>query len=255
MEILLLQTDIKWLDPAFNRKHVGEIIKNSPKPDLIILPEMFTTGFVTSPEGATEPAAGPTLLWLKETSEATGAAIAGSVTVNDNGRNYNRFYFVKPDGSHTEYDKRHLFSFAGEHEKYTAGEERVIVELCGMRILLQVCYDLRFPVFSRNKGDYDMIIYVANWPASRRYAWDTLLRARAIENVCYVAGVNRVGSDPADNNYSGGTVLLDFLGQPIAEATDNVESAVSGSTDMTALEAFRKKFPALRDSDKFGLEL
>jgi predicted amidohydrolase len=169
-----------------------------------------------------------------------------------NGRYYNRLYFVKPDGSYTQYDKRHLFSYAGEDKTYTAGNKRVIVEYSGFRILLQVCYDLRFPVFSRNVDGYDMIIYAANWPASRIHAWNTLIRARAVENACYVAAVNRVGEDPACK-YGGSTAMIDFKGHAVAEASENKEEIVVAELDKDALLRFRKKFPVLHDADRFGL--
>lgn len=167
------------------------------------------------------------------------------------GRYYNRFYFVQaPTADYATYDKRHLFSFAGEDKRYTAGTERVVVEHYGFRILLQVCYDLRFPVFARNRGDYDMILYVANWPTVRISAWNALLRARAVENQCYVAGVNRTGDDPA-LVYDGSSALIGFLGETVAAATPGREEAVQGEADLKALEAFRAKFPALRDARCF----
>lgn len=252
MKISLLQTDIQWKDPAANRRRAEELIRIAPQADLIVLPEMFTTGFCTDPAGTAEPADTQTLAWMRAMASDKGAALAGSVATEEGGRYYNRFYFVKPDGDYTVYNKRHLFSFAGEDERYTAGRQRVIVEHGGFRILLQVCYDLRFPVFSRNRGDYDMILYVANWPAVRISAWNALLRARAIENQCYVAGVNRAGDDPA-LHYNGFTALIDFLGETVAAATPDREEAVCGEADLNALEAFRAKFPALRDSDSFTL--
>ncbi len=178
------------------------------------------------------------------------AAVAGSVAVEENGRYFNRFYFARPDGTYTQYDKRHLFSFAGEHERYTPGSERVVVCWRGWRILLQVCYDLRFPVFARNRGDYDMVLYVASWPTVRIHPWNTLLRARAIENVCFAVGVNRAGSDPFAS-YSGGTALVGFKGDTLAAADPDTEQAVACETDLEALRAFRAKFPALSDADEF----
>jgi predicted amidohydrolase len=180
------------------------------------------------------------------------AAVGGSIATEDEGKYYNRFHFVRPDGTFDVYDKRHLFAYAGEDKEYTAGDRRVVAEYKGVRILLQVCYDLRFPVFSRNRGDFDMIVYVANWPASRIAAWDTLLRARAIENACYVAGVNRTGIDPS-SSYNGHTVLLDFKGDTIASACTTGEEAVAGQIDMSQLEAFREKFPVYRDADQFTI--
>jgi predicted amidohydrolase len=253
MDILLLQTDIEWQSPDDNRKRIRHIVDSSPKADIIILPEMFTTGFCMSPANSAEKAGAVTLAWMRKLADEQNSAIAGSIAVEENGRYYNRFYFVKPDGSYSTYNKRHLFSFAGEDREYTAGNERVVVEYGGVRILLQICYDIRFPVFSRNRGDYDMIVYVANWPVPRIGAWNVLLPARAIENQCYVAGVNRTGSDPAAK-YNGGTVLTDFLGNPIASAGFDHEAAVLGTVSIQSLDHFRGKFPALADADKFVIE-
>jgi predicted amidohydrolase len=251
MKIVLLQTDIKWQEPEINRTQAKKLIDTSARADLYILPEMFTTGFCMTPEGVAEKANTLTLKWMQSIAKEQNAAIAGSVPTEENGSYYNRFYFVKPDGNYSTYDKRHLFTFAGEDNEYAAGKERIIVEHAGFRILLQICYDLRFPVFSRNKGDYDMIIYVANWPTVRLEAWNALLKARAIENVCYVAAVNRTGDDPT-NRYSGGTALIDFMGRNIVSAGKG-EEAICGEIDKQALEDFRKKFPALHDADKFKM--
>jgi len=251
MDILLLQTDISWQNPVINRDNARKLIEASPQADLIVLPEMFTTGFCMTPEGVAEKADSETLVWMQVIAKERNVAIAGSVATEESGKYFNRFYFVKPDGSYTVYNKRHLFSYAGEDEHYTAGEERIIVEYKGCNILLQICYDLRFPVFSRNTGDYDMIIYVANWPTVRLDAWNTLLRARAIENQCYVIAVNRTGDDPA-NHYSGGTALIDFLGKTLITAGEGIE-AVKGEANMQLLRDFRQKFPALHDADKFRI--
>ncbi len=253
MKLLLLQTDIRWQSPSENRRRAEERIGTAPSADLIVLPEMFTTGFVTDPVGVAEAAETETLAWMRQTAARCDAAVAGSVAVEAEGKYYNRFYFVKPDGSCTMYDKRHLFTFAGEDKRYTGGAERVIVEWRGWRILLQVCYDLRFPVFARNRGDYDLILYAASWPTVRLHAWNTLLRARAIENVCCVAGVNRTGDDP-QCSYSGGTALVDFRGETLAEAAPNREDAVFCEINKASLTEFRRKFPALDDADGFCLE-
>ena len=252
MKLLLLQSDISWGNPEANRERFGREILAADKADLIVLPEMFTTGFCTSPKGTAEPAEGETLKWMLQTARDKGAALAGSVAVEDRGRYFNRFYFVQPDGRFRYYDKHHLFTYGGEHLEYTGGSERVVVEYKGWRILLLVCYDLRFPVWARNRGDYDLILYVASWPSSRTGAWSALLKARAIENLCYVAGVNRVGSDP-NCQYDGASVLLDYIGTPLAEAAPGKEAVLSGEPDMEALTAFREKFPALRDADAFTL--
>lgn len=251
MNILILQTGALWREPDENRRRLEAMIASAPQADLILLPEMFTTGFATHPAGAAE-AEGPTLEWMRAKAREKGAAVAGSVAVEAAGRYYNRFYFVKPDGSHAAYDKRHLFTFAGEDRHYTPGAERVIVEHAGFRILLQVCYDLRFPVFARNRGDYDMILYTAAWPSVRRGAWDTLIRARAIENVCYVAAANRTGEDPGVA-YDGGSAIIDFRGETLAAAVGDGEQIVAGEAGLASLEAFRTKFPALDDADDFTL--
>ncbi|MDR2891108.1 MAG: amidohydrolase [Alistipes sp.] len=252
MKLLLLQTDIRWLAPDENRRRAAELIENAPPVDLIVLPEMFTTGFAVDPRGVAERAEGETFEWIREVAAHRNAAVAGSVATEEGGRYYNRLYFVRPDGTFTKYDKRHLFSFAGEQLRYTAGSERVVVEWREVRILLQVCYDLRFPVFARSRADYDMALYVASWPTVRIHPWNTLLRARAIENVCYVAGVNRTGTDPAAS-YSGGTAFVDFKGETLSAAEPNTEQAVVCELDPEALRAFRAKFPALTDADDFQL--
>ena len=240
--------DIAWGDVHENIRRAENAIDSSPGAELYILPEMFSTGFCTAPEGIAEQNEGHSLAWMKKKSSQTGAAIAGSVAVCDNGRYYNRFYFVKPDGSVSRYDKKHLFTFGGEHNHFTAGDERVIVEYKGIRILLEICYDLRFPIWSRNHGDYDMILYVASWPTVRINAWKTLLVARAIENQCYVAGVNRIGNDPT-NEYCGGSMIIDPYGKVIASCKDNAAETASAEIDMMMLDAFRQKFPVLNDSD------
>lgn len=252
MKVLLLQSDLKWQSPEDNRIHIKELIDKSSPSDLIVLPEMFTTGFCTVSKSVAEPADSETLKWMQRVAKEKDAALAGSVATEEKGLYYNRFYFVKPDGDYVTYDKRHLFTFAGEHTEYARGKERVIVEYQGVRILLQICYDLRFPVFARNRNDYDMIIYVANWPVARVDAWNALLRARAIENVCYVSAVNRTGNDPLCE-YNGGTVLLDYLGKDIVAAQFGKEEAITGNVDIDLLTEFRKKFPALNDADQFEL--
>ena len=248
MKITILQRDIEWANPSVNINRADEAIDRNPGSDIYVLPEMFSTGFCTNPEGIVESDNSETLQWLKRKAAAIDAAIAGSVAVTKDGKFYNRFYFVKPDGSVTHYDKKHLFTYGGEHKRFTAGNERVVVEFRGVRILLEICYDLRFPVWARNRGDYDMILYVASWPTPRVSAWSALLVARAIENQCYVAGVNRVGNDPACQ-YCGGSVVIDPYGKTIAACTDNLECEATATIDIEALQAFRAKFPVLNDAD------
>ena len=248
MRVTILQRNIEWANPALNIQRADEAISRNAGADLYVLPEMFSTGFCTQPEGIAESSESDTLRWMQRKAAEMNAAIAGSVAIEQEGRYYNRFYFVKPDGSVTHYDKKHLFTYGGEHLRFTAGEERVVVEWRGVRILLEVCYDLRFPIWARNRGDYDMILYVASWPTPRVAAWSALLVARAIENQCYVAGVNRVGTDPACD-YCGGSVVIDPYGKHIATCADGVECEATAEVDMAALEAFREKFPVLRDAD------
>ena len=242
MKITILQRNIVWNNASLNVARADEAIDRNPGADLYVLPEMFSTGFCIHPEGIAESANSDTLQWMREKSKAINAAIAGSVAVEQDGKFFNRFYFVKPDGSVAHYDKKH------EHKRFTAGDSRVIVEWCDVRILLEVCYDLRFPIWSRNHGDYDMILYVASWPTPRVGAWSALLVARAIENQCYVAGVNRVGTDPTCD-YCGGSVIVDPYGKTIASCAMNEECEATAEVDMPMLEAFREKFPALNDAD------
>lgn len=248
MRVTILQRDIAWASPDLNIKRIDEAIESNAGADLYVLPEMFSTGFCTEPRGIAECADGGSLAWMKRKAKAIDAAIAGSVAVEEDGRFYNRFYFVKPDGEVTAYDKHHLFTYGGEHLRFTPGRERKVVEFRGVRIMLQICYDLRFPVWVRNRGDYDMILYVASWPTPRINAWSSLLVARAIENQCYVVGVNRVGEDPSCQ-YCGGSVVIDPYGKHIASCEDGREMEVSAEIDMEALRAFREKFPVLLDAD------
>ncbi len=248
IKVTILQRDILWGNPQGNVERADTAIKAQPGADLYILPEMFSTGFCTQPEGMAESTNSETLRWMQRTAAELDSAIAGSIAVEEDGKFYNRFYFVHPDGTVDHYDKKHLFTFGGEHKHFTAGNERVVVNFRGTRILLEVCYDLRFPIWSRNHGDYDMIIYVASWPTPRVEAWNALLVARAIENQCYVAGVNRVGTDP-NCEYCGGSVIIDPYGKTIAACKRGKEEAASAEIDLAALEAFREKFPVLKDAD------
>ena len=256
MIITLLQQDIVWGNPSANQKAAEGAMLAADKSDLYVLPEMWSTGFATEPEGIAE-SDGSSLNWMKQMANRLDAAVAGSIATEIDGKYYNRFYFVKPanDGSDNEieyYDKHHLFTYSGEHLRYTAGERRVVVEWRGWRFLLQVCYDLRFPVFARNCAEgpdaYDVALYVASWPTSRRAPWDALLRARAIENQCYVCGVDRTGDDPACH-YNGGTAIIDAYGNTVAACPDGEVSAIRVELDMDKLAAFRKKFPVLSDRD------
>ncbi|MBQ3723050.1 MAG: nitrilase family protein [Bacteroidales bacterium] len=253
MRISLLQTAPVWGDPSRSRIEISQWLEGMAPTDLLVLPEMFSTGFVTHPEGVAETEGGESLAWMQETARKRGCAVAGSLSVGTENGYRNRLYFVFPDGSYRFYDKRHLFTYGKEHLRYQAGEERVIVSYGGFRILLQVCYDLRFPVFARNRivdgvPDYDLILYVACWPESRIAAWDTLLRARAIENVCFVAGVNRVGDEPG-NHYCGHSCLIGPRGEVLSICKENEASFVEYEIKKADLDSFRASFPALSDAD------
>ena len=252
MEIALLQTDIAWGDRAANLLRAERMMDEHPGAQLYVLPEMFATGFMVGEDVVAEPSEGKVHRWMVDVAQRKGCAVAGSVAVEVGGRLHNRFYFVTPDGATWHYDKRHLFTYAHEDRLYTKGEDRVIVRYGGLRFLLQVCYDLRFPVFSRNRGDYDVAIYVANWPTSRLMAWQTLLRARAIENQCYVLGVNRVGNDPS-NAYNGGTVVLSPQGETLTECRENMTDVARATLSLTQLEGLRRTFPVMKDGDVFIL--
>lgn len=251
MKLRILQHDIVWGRPAENRERLGRQIAAHPGADLYVLTEMWTTGFDVHPEGLAE-GDGASLRWMQETARLHGAAIAGSVAVEEGGRFYNRLYFVKPDGTVEQYDKRHLFTYGGEDRSYTRGDRRTVVEWRGVRFLLTVCYDLRFPVWMRCRGDYDAIICVANWPTARTGAWETLLRARAIENQCYVVGVNRVGADP-NCQYCGASAVIHPYGHAVAECERDREDSAEALLDMEGLEAFRKKFPAINERETFEI--
>ena len=253
MKVILVQSDIVWGNPASNMEKNNAVLERHKGADLVIFPEMFSTGFVTDPHGLAEEDPSTTLEWMKCKAAEYDMAIAGSVSLHKDGKFLNRFYFVKPDGDVTIYDKRHLFSFGGEGKFFTPGRERKIVEWRGWRFLLTVCYDLRFPIWLRNRGDYEAIICVANWPVPRRMNWDTLLRARAIENQSYALGVNRVGNDPACE-YNGGTAAIHPFGDTIAECPDNEETECCIDLDKEFITNFWKTFPALIDADDFELK-
>lgn len=248
MKIAVIQTDIAWGEIGANIASARSMMDREPGADLYVLPEMFTTGFNSNCESA--PSAG--LAFMQEEARRRDCAVAGSIALGlENGKRVNRFYFATPD-SVEFYDKRHLFNYGGEGRQYIAGNRRSIVRWKGLRFLLTVCYDLRFPVWSRNRNDYDVMLCVASWPVQRRYAWDTLLRARAIENQCYVVAANRVGKDPSCA-YDGGSVILDPLGKPVAACRDGVSEIIVGEVSMETLAELRSSFPVLADGDEFSL--
>lgn len=254
LTITLVQPDMKWQNPAENRAMYEQLMdQHATETDLVLLPEMFSTGFTMDSRTAAEPMGGETCQWLQQQAQSRGIAIAGSLAIAVDEGYVNRMVYTWPDGRQQYYDKRHLFRMAGEHERYKAGDERVIVEYMGWRILLQVCYDLRFPVFSRNRNDYDLSLYVANWPAPRRQPWRKLLQARAIENLCYVAGVNRVGTDANGHDYSGDSMLVDFKGDLLIDHEPGRAFCESFTLSAAALNDFKEKFPAWMDADEFTL--
>ncbi|MEM7195710.1 MAG: amidohydrolase [Pseudomonadota bacterium] len=252
LQVSVVEDDIDWQDPASNRARYDSHFERLKDTDLIVLPEMFSTGFYMQPWEKFETMEGETVLWMRDRANALNSAITGSVVLKHGDKYLNRMLWVHPDGRITFYDKRHLFRYGNEHIHFDGGNERVIVELKGWRIALFICYDLRFPVWSRNCDEYDLAIYVANWPDARRFAWDSLLVARAIENQCYVAASNRLGEDPNGNTFTGGSALLDFKGGRMAEF-DGRSGAVSISMNLDQLFAFRESFPAHLDRDQFTL--
>ncbi|AKD58113.1 amidohydrolase [Spirosoma radiotolerans] len=262
MNVTFLQTNLYWHDPVANLAMLEEQIFTLEAPtDLVILPEMFTTGFTMDAQAVAEPMNLTTFRWLKQMAAQTGAVVTGSYVVKENGRFFNRLVWMQPDGQFDTYDKRHLFRMAGEDAVYTAGTHRMVKEWKGWRICPLVCYDLRFPVWSRNTSsddsqafDYDLLLYVANWPSARRTAWNTLLQARAIENLSYVVGVNRVGEDGNQHPYSGESAVVDFKGDVLFRQSD-AELVHQHTLSLADLQAFRAKFPANLDADSFTLTL
>lgn len=251
----LTQADLFWQNPKANRKYFTAVFEGlKGKTDLIVLPEMFTTGFSMQPELHAESVNGETVQWLKQQAKALNAAICGSMATLIETGFVNRFVFVTPEGEVLHYDKHHLFRMSQEPEKYQAGSERKIFHYKGWRILPQVCYDLRFPVFMRNRNDYDLAIVVANWPEPRRLAWRTLLQARAIENLSYVIGVNRVGKDGLGLNYTGDSLAVNFKGEVLVDKAPSTAFIETTTLDLDALNQFKNQFPAWRDADEFELK-
>jgi predicted amidohydrolase len=253
LRVSLVQTDLVWEDPAANCAQLEERLADlAGKTDVVVLPEMFATGFSMSPTGA-EIGRGPVLQWMQVQASRLGALMIGSLKVKQQNSFLNRLYAVHPDGSFVSYDKRHMFRMGAENEFYQAGDKQVIVSYKGWNLAVFICYDLRFPVWSRNVGmAYDAAIYVANWPAPRANAWRTLLQARAIENLAYVVGVNRVGTDANNLSYAGDSLLVDFKGglQLDLQAKDQILTSELSAVD---LADFRAKFPAHLDADLFSL--
>ena len=252
MKTAIIQNCIRTKQLDWTLQFAADLLNQQQGADLYVLPEMFATGFMV--DGAVEN--GQRILnWMQQQSRRLDAAVAGSIAIKDDeGNPRNRLFFVRPDGSFDYYDKHHLFTMAGENKQYVAGHQRVIVEWRGVRFLLQVCYDLRFPVFSRNRGDYDAIIYVANWPSSRSEVWHTLLRARALENQCFVVGANISGDDTGICYHAGDSAIINAYGHTLAQCIPGKVESAAAELDMESLQHFRKKFPVLADADDFLFE-
>ncbi|MDB5234685.1 MAG: amidohydrolase [Hymenobacter sp.] len=255
LTVSFIQTELHWHNAVANRAAMDQYLAQLTGPtDLIVLPEMFTTGFSMEAASQAETMAGPTVAWMRERAAAHNAVVTGSVIIQENDLYYNRLLWVRPDGTLSHYDKRHLFTLAGEQHTYAPGTARLVEEWRGWRICPLVCYDLRFPVWSRNQPTepYDLLLYVANWPAVRRTAWMTLLRARAIENVACALGVNRIGQDSPGHDYAGDSALIDARGNYLVEAGER-SGVFTHTLRRDELDDFRAKFSALNDGDTFVL--
>jgi len=254
LRLTLLQTDLLWLDPPTNRARMEELVRaESPDSDLIVMPETFTTGFTMDAAAVAESQQGETSDWMRQLATELRVDLCGSVIIREHDHYFNRLLWASPDGQVHCYDKRHLFRMVGERDNFTPGRDRLVVQVAGWRVCPMICYDLRFPVWSRNRGDYDLLLYVANWPASRRSAWETLLPARAVENLCYVAGVNRAGTDGNGVDYVGGSMVTDYFGEKLALADDQ-PTVLKVELDQESLSRYRDKFPAWKDADEFTLD-
>ncbi|MFJ5295062.1 amidohydrolase [Pseudomonas sp. NPDC088368] len=253
LNLALVQTTLVWHDSQANHAHFEELLSQAQGADLVILPEMFTTGFSMESEALAEPVNGITSRWLLDQAKRLNAVVTGSVIIRaEDGSHRNRLLWALPDGELLHYDKRHLFRMAGEHEHYSAGERQVQFELKGWRIRPLICYDLRFPVWSRGAQDTDLLLYTANWPGARRQHWNRLLPARAIENLCYVAAVNRVGIDGKGFAYTGDSQVLDFQGESLLNI-GGADGVFHVSLSAESLDAYRQKFPAYLDADTFEI--
>lgn len=256
LSITTIQTHLFWEDIQQNLQHFNKKINEITHPtDIIILPEMFTTGFTMNPSKLAEVSGGKELKWMLQKSQEKNCVIVGSISVKENNNYYNRLYWAKPDGTYEFYNKRHLFRMGNEHEHYTAGDIKLIIEYKGWKICPLVCYDLRFPVWSRNRKDntYDILIYVANWPEIRSYPWKQLLIARAIENQSYVIGVNRIGEDGNQINHSGDTSVINPRGEIISQTLAYQDKTESVNLSYSYLQDFRKVFPVMMDGDEFNV--
>tara|TARA_B100001778_G_scaffold155213_1_gene127547 strand:+ start:514 stop:1293 length:780 start_codon:yes stop_codon:yes gene_type:complete len=254
LQIAAIQFDIKWESKLENLKVIEEKINQITEVDIILLPEMFTTGFTMQAKKFSEDMDGKTVNRMKLWAKKLNSAIGGSIIISEGSSVFNRFVFVTPDESIFFYDKRHTFTLAGENKYYTKGNNLGIFEYKGWKICLRICYDLRFPIWSRNKYNYDLLIYVANWPEKRIQAWDSLLKARAIENMCYCLGVNRVGKDQNNKSYPGHTTYYNYLGDKVAQSKKNKSDVINFTFDKQEIILCRKKLKFLNDIDNFTIQ-
>jgi len=254
LTISLVQSKLVWQQPQANCAHISKaLLEHNTNTDLIVLPEMFNSGFTLDAMKVAESMDGETVNWMQELATEHQAAVTGSLVIRENQQNFNRMVIAFPDGNLKWYDKKHLFRMAKEQERYSAGSKRVIVNWQGWRIALYVCYDLRFPVWCRNQNDTDLMLFVASWPAVRSYPWQTLLKARAMENLCYVCGVNRIGTDANGVEYQGDSGVLDMAGHDICQLNDR-DTIQTVRLSAENLNQFRNKFPAHLDADSFQVE-
>ena len=254
LKLSILQFDLIWEDASANLQAIDSLVVGKlDHTDVLVLPEMFTTGFTMSPSGVAETMDGESVGWMKRRAREWNIVLAGSLVIKENKQNSNRFLWVTPNGDIQYYDKKHLFRMGEENQHYSAGKKKLITRLSEWRFRPLICYDLRFPVWSRNKSDYDVLLYVANWPASRRHVWKSLLLARALENQAYVVGVNRIGKDGNGISYHGDSMIIDPRGNVISKTQPDTESFETVSLSLNELKAFRDKFPVSMDADEFQL--
>ena len=255
LSIMGIQADLAWENPIENIQNFETKINEFDKAvDIIVLPEMFTSGFTMQPNHVAESMNGTTVLWMQNIAKEKQLAITGSLVIKENGNYYNRLLFVHPSGKIDYYDKRHSFTLAGEHKAYNSGNKKIIIDYKGWKICPLICYDLRFPVWARNTESYDLLIYMANWPITRIKAWETLLKARAIENMCYTIGVNRIGIDANDYKYSGNSIIVDFLGEEISNLQPNKYWFIYFTLNKKEQNKVRNKLGFLNDRDTFKID-
>ena len=255
LHVVGIQADLVWENPSKNLKYFEDKITDLPTTtDLVVLPEMFTTGFTMHPNNVAESMNGSSITWMKRLAQKFDFAIIGSLVIKEDNKFYNRLVFVHPSGKINTYDKRHSFTLAGEHKVYTSGKEILTIDYKGWKIRPLICYDLRFPVWARNTENYDLLIYMANWPITRIKAWDTLLKARAIENMSYTIGVNRTGSDANNYQYSGGSIIVDFLGEELSSLAENKIGTTSAILKKENQDKVREKLGFLSDKDAFNID-